>query len=763
MRKKSFFVLLPLVALLACMVLGALFSIDYLKDQNRIIRKKFEGNRWAIPAVVYARPLELYVGLQLDPDILEQELQLAGYRNENPVQSAGGYFRTDNSFEIITRDFAYATGPEPSTHIKVTFRSSLITQLARADQPEALPFIRIDPARIGSFHPLVHEERLLLTPEDVPEILQQGLIAVEDKSYYSHHGVDPAGIARALVANIKAGRTVQGGSTLTQQLVKNFFLNRERTLERKIQEAVMAILLDFNYSKDEILTAYLNEVFLGQDGSRAIHGFGLASHFYFQRELENLSIAQLATLIGMIKGPSYYDPRRHPERCLNRRNIVLGVMRDDDIISSEEYEKALAEPVSNIASTGSGLNRFPAFLDLVHQQLKADYDEKDLKTNGLKILTTLDPQSQWTVEQQLQKSWEALSEKSGNKHLQGAAIVTGRDNGEVLALAGSIQPLDTGFNRALRAKRLVGSIIKPVVYLAAIDAGYTMASPVIDQTIEMEIDGKVWKPQNFTRREYGVVPLYKALVKSYNLATINLGLEIGLPRVIETLHRLGYSEPVGEFPSLLLGAINMTPLEMSQIYQTIGSGGFYQPLRAIDSVMGPDNNLLTRYGLEVEQRFSPEQIFLITHAMERVMTEGTGAGYGPARKYSFAGKTGTTNELRDSWFAGFSDNHIGVIWLGNDDNSSINLTGSTGALRVWVDLFTELDPSVNEPVQPAGIVWKRIDDETLEATGSYSRGTMLPFIRGTEPQSLWDEPTRHLQRFEDGARRFFDQMGNLLN
>lgn len=763
MRNKSFFILLPLFALLACMVIGAIFSIDYLKDQNQIIRDKFEGNRWAIPALVYARPLELYTGLQLAPGILEKELQLAGYRNEQPVQSAGGYFRNENSFEIITRDFVYPTGPEPSTRIQVNFRGNRIDQLTAADQGKNLPFIRIDPARIGSFHPLVHEDRLLLQADDVPELLSLGLIAVEDKSYYSHHGIDPVGIARALVANIKAGRTVQGGSTLTQQLVKNFFLNRERTLERKIQEAVMALLLDFNYSKEEILTAYLNEVFLGQDGSRAIHGFGLASYFYFQRDLKNLSVAQIATLIGMIKGPSYYDPRRNPERCKQRRNTVLDVMYADNLIDKEAYEQALAAPISDIAPRESGLNRFPAFLDLVHQQLKDDYDEKDLKSNGLKILTTLDPQTQWTVEEQLQKSYETLSKRSGNDSLQGAAIVTGRDSGEVLALSGSIQPLDSGFNRALRAKRLVGSVIKPVIYLAAIDQGYTLASPIMDQAVELEIDGNIWKPRNYSRREYGRVPLYKALSKSYNLATVNLGLDIGLPSVIETLHKLGYDEQVDAYPSLLLGAVNMTPFEMSQLYQTIGSGGFYQPLRAIESVMGPDNKLLTRYGLKVEQRFSPEQIFLITHAMERVMTEGTGAGYTPARQYRFAGKTGTTNDLRDSWFAGFSDNHIGVVWLGNDDNSSSKLTGSSGALRVWVDLFTQLDPSVNEPVQPADIVWQRIDEQTLEATGAYNHSTMLPFIRGTEPHTFWEEPARHLQRFEDGARRFFDQMGNIMN
>ncbi|WP_419175553.1 penicillin-binding protein 1B [Desulfosediminicola sp.] len=762
MRRKSFFVLLPLSALLACMVIGAIFSIDYLKDQNRIIRDKFEGNRWAVPAVVYARPLELYTGLQLTADVLERELLLAGYRNENPVQSAGGYFRDNNSFDIITRDFVYPTGPEPSTRIKASIKANRVSTLTTADHTENLPFIRIDPAQIGSFHPLVHEDRLILTPEDVPEILKLGLIAVEDKSYFKHQGVDPIGIARALVANIKAGRTVQGGSTLTQQLVKNFFLNHERTLERKIQEAVMALLLDYNYSKEEILTAYLNEVFLGQDGSRAIHGFGLASHFYFQRDLDNLSVAQIATLIGMIKGPSYYDPRRNPKRCTNRRNTVLSVMHADNLISTQEYEEALDAPIADIATRESGLNRFPAFLDLVQQQLKDDYDENDLKSNGLKILTTLNPQTQWTVEEQLQKSYESLSKSSGNDSLQGAAIVTGRDSGEVLALAGSIQPIDTGFNRALRAKRLVGSVLKPAIYLSAIDAGYTLASPVVDRTVEIEIDGKTWKPRNFSRREYGVVPLYKALAKSYNLATVNLGLNIGLPSVIETLHELGYDSPVNEYPSLLLGAINMTPFEMSQIYQTIGSGGFYQPLRAIESVMDSNNELLTRYGLEVEQRFSPEQIFLITHAMELVMTEGTGAGYGPARKYRFAGKTGTTNDLRDSWFAGFSDNHIGVVWLGNDDNSSVKLTGSSGALRVWVDLFTQLDPNVNKPVQPADIVWKRIDDDTLEPTYSQDDGTMIPFIKGTEPQSFWQTPGRQLKKFENGARRFFDQMGNMI-
>ncbi len=329
----------------------------YVERLDAEILETFNGRKWDVPASVYARPLELYPSLKIEADILERELQLADYRKENPVSAAGGYFREKGYFGIYTRGFHFASGFEKPVAIYVTIENGAVSQIRSGETDEELAFVRLDPARIGSFHSQIHEDRVVIESTEIPELLREGLIAVEDRAFYSHHGVSPLAIGRALIANLSAGKTVQGGSTLTQQLVKNLFLDRSRTLTRKINEALMALLLDFHYSKDEIMTAYINEVFLGQDGGRAIHGFGLASHFYFQRELGDLSAAQLATLIGMVKGASYYDPRRHPERCKARRDVVLGVFRDEKILKDTTYKLSLAEPLGGDSEQKNGFNR----------------------------------------------------------------------------------------------------------------------------------------------------------------------------------------------------------------------------------------------------------------------------------------------------------------------------------------------------------------------------------------------------------------------
>jgi penicillin-binding protein 1B len=763
-KKKPIKIIAPVTLAIFVFLLAGLYCVNYIYQVNDEIREKFDGKRWSVPAVIYARPLELYPGMQLTPEMFIQELQLAGYRQENPVQSPGGYFRRNSTITLITRDFTFSSGLEQSIPLRITFSANSIARLDNSKTGEEIAFARIDPARIGSFHPLVHEDRLVLKSSEIPDMLRQTLITVEDKNFNTHHGISPTGILRALYANIKAGRTVQGGSTLTQQLVKNFFLNRDRTLLRKIQEAVMAILLDYHYSKDDILTAYLNEVFLGQDGGRAIHGFGLASQFYFRRNINDLSVAQIATLVGMVKGPSYYDPRKHPENCLTRREVILRLMLADNIITNETYTTAQKSQLSDVAPQASGFNRFPAFLDLVRRQLTEQYKEEDLKSNGLKILTTLDPQIQWHTEKQIKASTSALANKTDRKELQGAMIVTGRENGEIQAIVGSVNPLDAGFNRAIDAQRQIGSLVKPAVYLAALARGYTLASPIMDVSLAIDNDGKSWRPENYDKKEHGQVAVYQALAKSYNLATVRLGMDVGLQNVITTVRDLGYPEPLQPYPSLLLGSVTMSPLQVSQIYQTIASGGFYLPLRSIHSVMDSENKVLTRYGLEVEQRFSPELMFVLTHALERVMHEGTGSRLQFSQGRFYAGKTGTSNDLRDSWFAGFSDAHLAVVWLGRDDNKPVSLTGSTGALKVWGKVMEEINSGSFEATEPENIVWQKIDTTTLQpATAINRNSTLLPFVSGTEPvTSSWNTPGIDIQRIEDGAKKFLESLNNLI-
>jgi penicillin-binding protein 1B len=697
------------------------------------IRDRFDGRRWSLPAIVYARPLELYPGLTLSPQALEEELQLAGYRRDGKAEGAGSYAASGGTVRLVSRDFHYPSGVEAGRAMTVTFAGGTVATLSDG-AGKALPLVRLDPVRIGSFHPLVHEDRLLVAASEIPPLLRDTLLAVEDRNFYDHFGIAPTSLVRALVANLRAGRTVQGGSTLTQQLVKNLFLSNERTFSRKAQEAIMALLLEGYADKEEILTTYVNEVFLGQDDNRAVHGFALASQFYFRRDLGDLRPDQVALLVGLVKGPTAYDPRRKPEECRQRRDLVLAIMRERGLIEEGGYREALTRAVNEVPVQKHGFNRFPAFLQLVRQQLAGEYKEEDLKNGGLRILTTLDPRLQTAAERHLQEKLLLFGTKHKDGGLEGAVVVTGRENGEVLALVGGKDPLLPGFNRALQAKRQIGSLVKPAVYLAALQRGYGLADPLDDSLLRLPTEGgKDWQPENYDRREHGSVPLYLALAHSYNLATVRLGLAIGLDQVVATLGALGYQGTIEAYPSLLLGAIEMTPLEVCQIYQTIAAGGFFTGLRAINSVMDSQGGLLNRYGLAVAQRIEPEPAFLLTHALQRVVSEGTAADLlsSPLRRHHIAGKTGTTDNLRDSWFAGFSGDHLGVVWIGRDDNGVTGLTGASGALRVWRAMMEEFATSPLQPVAPETIAWTTRETEG----GTGGKAAPLPRIAANPARS----------------------------
>ena len=748
---------MALIATIAAtlVVLSLCFGLHVLR-LDKMIKEKFDGRLWVLPAEVYARPLELYPGLALNPKMLEDELELAGYRQDSQVTAAGAYKRNGFTFDIVTRDFQYPSGLEKSERVTVSLAGGAVGKITRSGTTATLPLIRIDPARIGSFHALEHEGRLLLNRSELPDLLVKTLLAVEDQDFYTHHGIAFRSIFRALFANIRAGATVQGASTLTQQLAKNFFLSNERTLLRKINEAIMALLLEAHYQKDDILTAYANEIFLGQDGDRAVHGFGLASRFYFRRDLADLTVDQVAMLVGMIKGPSAYDPRKNPVVCLKRRAVVLTVMGEHGLIDEPQFQQAMNEPLNSATQIMKGFNRFPAFLDLVHQQLTKEYREEDLNGNGLKILTTLDPQVQWQVDKYLDQTLSSLEQHTGRHQLEGAVVITNRENGEILALSGGRKPYAAGFNRAIHAKRPIGSLIKPAVYLTALSQGYTLMSPVQDKAISLKEQGaETWRPQNYDQKEHGQVPLYLALAHSYNLATINLGLEIGVDKVIATAKKLGLTGEVVDFPSFLLGTAEMTPLEVSQMYQTLASEGFFQPQRCISSVMGADHTLLKRYGLSVEQRFSAEQIFLLNTALQHVISDGTAhvlSRYLPASN-AIAGKTGTTNDLRDSWFAGFSGDRLGVVWVGRDDNKPAGVTGATAALPVWGEIMRALHAQPLELTEPASIQWARVN------AGS----TSLPFIAGTEPAPDPVIPSIDMQTIKQGTNGIFNSIRRWIN
>lgn len=707
---------------------------------DSLVRNKFEGRKWAIPAKVYARPLEIYPGLPFSAKGMTDALTVLGYQPAKTAGQPGQYSLTGSRVELKTRGFAYADQKEPSRWVRLDFDSNGIASVTTQDGG-ALDLLRLEPLMIGSLYAGEHEDRLLIRLEEMPPVMLAGLVAVEDRYYMEHHGISLRGVARAMWTNIAAGGLVQGGSTITQQLVKNFYLNSERKLSRKLLEVWMSVLLEMHYSKREILETYLNEVYLGQEGGRSIHGFGLASQQFFRQPLSELKLHQMALLVGMVKGPSYYDPWRHPERATERRGVVLASMLDQGIISRTEFDWANAQPLGVGEGSQSRIGVYPAFLELVRRQLQTDYKDEDLLSEGLQVFTTIDPQVQWLAEQSLKNGIDKL-EKSykslAGGQLQGAVVVTNPANGEVVALVGDRNPKYYGFNRAVDAQRPVGSLLKPFVFLAALDTErYSLATQVEDTPLKWRnANGSWWQPQNYDHKLHGNVAILDALAHSYNLVTARVGLQVGVKKLIDTIRKAGVKAPLDEVPSLLLGAGGMSPLEVAGLYQVIPADGFTLPLRSIRDVYTADGKPLKRYGLEMEQRFDPARIQLIAWAMEAVLREGTAsAAY---ERFPFglhlAGKTGTTDDQRDSWFAGFSTNYNTVVWLGRDDNGKMPLTGATGALPIWTNLMLALPNQSLPPPTHANIEWQWIDRNTGNQTDEGCTGSRRIPIDRRGPQ-----------------------------
>ena len=727
---------------LSISVLLAVLLTAYTIYLDVIVRNAFEGKRWAVPARVYARSMELFSGAVLSADIFESELRLLGYREVDAPKRAGEYWRQGERFLVATRSFRFWDGTEPERRLRITFTGDLLRSLQSDTLDQMVPIVRLDPPAIGAIYPAHREDRVLVRLEKVPSQLLDTLLAVEDRSFYQHHGIDPKAMVRALLANLRAFGVVQGASTITQQLVKNFFLTPERTLRRKINEALMALLLEWHYEKDEILEAYLNEIYLGQRGSYSINGFGLAARFYFGRDIGSLDTAQLAMLIGLVRGPSHYDPWRFPERARNRRNQVLSSMVAQQVITEDEARRWREKPLGIGQRPQGGATAYPAFMDLVWRQLRQFYRPEDLTSEGLRIFTTLDPALQKNSEQAVSTWLKRLERTRGIETtlLQGAAVVSARDSGEVQAVVGGRDPRFPGFNRALDAARPIGSLIKPVVYLAALSdpQRYHLLSRIQDSPIRIKGPGEtIWAPQNYDGEYRGEVTLRDALIHSYNIPVIRTGMDIGMESVLAMLRRLGARRSLDPYPSLFLGAAALSPLEVSQIYQSIADGGFATPLRAIRAVTSADGEPLQRYPLTVEKAADPGATYLVSTVLQEVVRYGTANGLSsqvPSRA-AVAGKTGTTDGYRDSWFAGFSADHVAVTWVGRDDNQTTGLTGSTGAMRVWGELMGLTRPQPLELLPPDTITWIDVDAESGLMAGRGCRKTVAtPFLRGSEPR-----------------------------
>ncbi len=747
-RKRRLWRFFWKLSLILLVLFGA--YIIYLDAQ---IKHHFSGNKWQVPAQIYARPLQLQKGEEITRKEVLDELKLLGYRRVNQIQGSGEYSVSQAAINIYRRAFHFPDGFQPLRQLAIRWNGARIASITDLQTDQSLQQVRLESWLVTRLASGSQEDRMLVTLKDVPPLLVKALTLTEDRDFYSHHGIAPLSIIRALLANIAAGRTVQGGSTLTQQLVKNLYLTRERSLERKIKEALMAIIIDARYSKDKIIQAYLNEVFLGQSGDMAVHGFGLASYFYFDRPVYELDETEIAMLVGMIKGPSYYNPRKYPERAIERRNLVLRLLLEGNELTPQQYEMAVSRPVGIATGDSLATGKHPAFMTQVRKELQTILADPNIRESGVKVFTTLDIYAQRRAEKALTSTLDRL-QPGREATLEGAMVVSDIGSGEVRALVGGRNVSFAGFNRALDAVRPIGSLVKPAVYLTALEqpAQYNLATPLEDKPLSLSDEhGDNWQPQNFDKTYRGSVPLIDALSLSLNVPTVNLGLELGIDNVAATLKNLGVKRPVPEVPALTLGAVALTPFETNQIYQTIANNGAYRPLHTVSAIVSVNNRLMWRQAEYGEQRVNEESAYLLNYALYKVATEGTAKAIG--RTYdniNMAGKTGTTDDYRDSWFAGYDRNNLATVWVGNDENRSTGLTGSTGALPVFLAYQQLQEPKSLSRRFPNGLGIAHFDPVTGAVVTAGCQGSMsvpavldaLPPAQGCVGQSGEKAPAK---------------------
>ncbi len=702
---------------------------------NGQVVSRFEGQKWQVPSEVYSAPVILKNGAPWKKQDLENLLEETGYRFGRNSQKVGWAARSQTKVSAHLRSYVDHLGFHESERRIFSFDNGRL--VIKALNGQEIEEARIEPQRIGFLYGGNTESRQILTYEDIPEPLLEILIAVEDRDFYEHWGISLTGIARAVVVNLTHGARRQGGSTLTQQLVKNMYLSSERTYTRKLTEVIMSLLLEYHYSKNAIITAYMNEVYLAQLGNSALHGFAAASQHFFGRPLNELNIDEYALLVGMVKGPSLYNPERSPNRAKTRRNTVLGVLRDQGRLTESDYNSLAKQPI-RLASKQKSRSVYGDYLDLVAMQLSRDFDETTLATKNLRIYTGVDIRAQRAASTAMRRQVANLEKSDPKlKGLQGAMVVTDRLNGQVRALVGSSGEYYTGFNRALGAVRPIGSLVKPPLYLSALATGrYTWWSQIEDKALRFNFNGQIWEPENYSHREHGVVHLYEAMAKSYNLATVALANEIGFNRVGDTLRQLGVKRPFTMLPSMALGALELSPFEVSRLYQPIASEGRSSELGVVLAVMDQDDQLMKRFDQGNDTAYTDAVLAVTLDGMKKTPEIGTArAAQAVFPNLNFAAKTGTTNEQKDSWYVGITGDYSSTIWLGDDNNVPLSITGSSGAQKVWIDFTQNVNPRSLPESLPNGAARFNVLEDKFEIAADRCRDKVsLAFLKGTEPK-----------------------------
>lgn len=661
-------------------ILAGIFIPWYFYLQS-IINNLFVEYNWSVPSSVYARPLSFYEGKNITNDEINYELSALGYKSKDRANKIGEYSFHDGQYVIYTKGFGFIDEHETPKRIVFTLTNDYIRNLNRK-------LARLEPLLIGQFYSQSFENRQPIAIDQLPNTLVKGLQAVEDRNFKHHIGVDFFGIIRALYRNIFAGKILQGGSTITQQLIKNRLQYRAKSWIRKANEALAALMLERKLNKGQILENYFNEIYWGQQGSVAIHGISQAAAYYFSKEPKQLTIAEQALLVGMVKGPSWYHPVKQSERSLARRNIVLDTWYETTVIDKNQWQKARQSGIDLRVNDAFTQHHYKDFMGLVKQQLGQSFSVTQLNQAGLKIFTTINPYLQYQLLNTLQ--WH--TNKLG-PNLQSAAVVSDAQTGDILAIKGSKEKYSY-YNRALLSKRQIGSLIKPFVFLAALEeiSGFELSDPVDDKPVAIKTDGgNIWQPKNWDQQSLGKISAQQALVHSRNQATVHLGLKMGIQSFVNFLSSLGLTINRTNHPSVLLGATELTPLEVTNLFVILSSQSKVHQLISIKKIVDKDNQLLGTIKRGKGLDLASDHVFDINQALHKVTTDGT------AKKLTHTfgfndvyGKTGTTNDGKNSWYAGFDDKYLATFWVGKDDNTPTSLSGSSGAMLLWANWYGKI-------------------------------------------------------------------------
>lgn len=756
-RKRSWLWLLVKLGIVFAVLIAA-YGV-YL-DQK--IRSRIDGKVWELPAAVYGRMVNLEPDMQISKNEMVRLLNATQYRQVSAMTRPGEYTVQANSIEMIRRPFDFPDSKEGQVRARLTFDGDHLETIENMDNNRQFGFFRLDPRLITMLQSPNGEQRLFVKRSGFPDLLVDTLLATEDRHFYEHDGISLYSIGRAVLANLTAGRTVQGASTLTQQLVKNLFLSSERSYWRKANEAYMALIVDARYSKDRILELYMNEVYLGQSGDNEIRGFPLASLYYFGRPVEELSLDQQALLVGMVKGASVYNPWRNPKLALERRNLVLRLLQQQQVIDQELYDMLSARPLG-VQPRGGVISPQPAFMQMVRQELQAKLGDKVKDLSGVKIFTTFDSVAQDAAEKAATEGIPALKKQRKLADLETAMVVVDRFTGEVRAMVGGAEPQFAGYNRAMQARRSIGSLAKPATYLTALSQPnqYRLNTWIADAPVTIRLsNGQTWSPQNDDRRFSGQVMLVDALTRSMNVPTVNLGMALGLPAVVDTWTKLGAPKnQLNAVPAMLLGALNLTPIEVAQAFQTIASGGNRAPLSALRSVIAEDGTVLYQSYPQAERAVPAQAAYMTLWTMQQVVQRGTGRQLGA--KYPglhLAGKTGTTNNNVDTWFAGIDGSQVTITWVGRDNNQPTKLYGASGAMSIYQRYLANQTPTPLVLTAPEDVV-----DMGVDSNGNFvcSGGMRSLPVWTTQPDALCrqGEMMQQQQLQQQEANNPFNQSG----